>query len=236
MSAAMLFDFGGTLDADGVHWLDRFLAVYDRAAPGLRPRAAIRAAFDAVVAALATEADIGQCGFRELVRRHVAGQCRRLGIADPRLEALLARSFIEPAERHLARNCVLLAGLRRDGWRLALVSNFYGNLQTVCEESGLASLFDVVLDSALVGLRKPDPRFFTLALDRLGVEAHGAVFVGDSLDRDVRPARSVGMTTVWLCDDLEDRAAGGGLADVTIRELPELPGALVAYEAAEGLR
>ena len=229
MNGAILFDYGGTLDADGVHWLDRFFAIYDRVAPGFRSRDAIKRAFYDAVAAVEGATDIRSCGLRELVRRHVAEQCRRLDIADPALEARIARAFEEPAAWHLERNRGVLDRLHQDGWQLGVVSNFYGNLATICREFSLTPFLDVILDSAVVGLRKPDARFLALGLERLGASAADAFFVGDSLDRDIRPARSLAMKTVWLCDDLEDPNDGVGLVDVTIRELPEVIGVVAAF-------
>lgn len=57
---------------------------------------------------------------------------------------------------------------------------------------------DLVLSSAEEGLSKPDPRFFELALERAGCPAYQAAMVGDRLDNDMAPAKSLGMKTVWV--------------------------------------
>ena len=74
--------------------------------------------------------------------------------------------------------------------------------------SGLG--FDVVIESAVVGLRKPDPRIYELALSKLGVDAAEAVFL-DDLGINLKPARAMGMTTIKVSD--ADRALDE-LADV----------------------
>jgi len=108
---------------------------------------------------------------------------------------------------HLARNvwCRVGAGvgaaldrLRASGFRLAVVSNSEGTVEAMLEEVGLRHHFETVLDSAVVGLVKPDPRIFMLALDRLGVSASEAVMVGDSPSADVGGARSAGLRAALL--------------------------------------
>jgi putative hydrolase of the HAD superfamily len=67
----------------------------------------------------------------------------------------------------------------------------------------LARLFDVVVESAVVGLRKPDPRIYELVCARLEVEPAAAVFL-DDLGVNLKPARALGMTTIKVVD--ADRA------------------------------
>jgi hypothetical protein len=86
----------------------------------------------------------------------------------------------------------------RERYRIGIVSNFYGNLQAVCDEAGLTPSITAAVDSTLVGYKKPDPRIFQAALDALRASAAEAVFVGDSLRRDMAGAREMGMRHVWL--------------------------------------
>ena len=86
-------------------------------------------------------------------------------------------------------------------YRLGVVSNFYGNLATVCNDLGLRPHLNVMVDSTDLGWTKPDPRLFRHALDALGVDPARAVFVGDSLSRDMAGARAVGMAHIWLVGD-----------------------------------
>jgi HAD superfamily hydrolase (TIGR01509 family) len=108
---------------------------------------------------------------------------------------------------HLARNvwCRVGAGveaalvrLRAAGCRLAVVSNSEGTVEAMLEEVGLRRHLETVLDSAVVGLVKPDPRIFQLALSRLGVSPSQAVHVGDSPSADVEGARAAGVRAVLL--------------------------------------
>jgi HAD superfamily hydrolase (TIGR01509 family) len=234
MVPAVLFDYGGTLDSDGVHTLDRFHAIYETLGPQAPPRPRVKEAFYAADALIERDSEVGSWGLGTLVRRLVAAQFRVLGLADHALEERVARAFIDPCEVMLGRNRSILASLRARGFRLGIVSNFYGNLQAICDEFDLAAEIGVALDSAVVGLSKPDPRFFALALERLGAAPADAVFVGDSLERDLRPAKAVGMRTIWLRDDLEDPCHEPDLVDLTIGSLSELPPALSAWWPGSG--
>jgi putative hydrolase of the HAD superfamily len=63
---------------------------------------------------------------------------------------------------------------------------------------GIADLFSVVALAPQVGVEKPNPGIFRHALDQAGVPASRAVYVGNRLDTDIRPARAIGMRTVWM--------------------------------------
>lgn len=108
---------------------------------------------------------------------------------------------------HMARNvwCRIGDGVRdslqrlRDaGLKLAVVSNSEGTVEAMLEEVGLRPLLDTVVDSAVVGVAKPDPRIFDLALERIGVPARDAVMVGDSPTADVDGARAAGIRAALL--------------------------------------
>ena len=92
-----------------------------------------------------------------------------------------------------------LASLRRLGLRLVVVSNSNGTLRAKLERLGLLSAFDLVMDSFELGVEKPDPAIFRLALERLGAEATSTLHVGDFFHIDVVGARAAGLQA-WLID------------------------------------
>jgi HAD superfamily hydrolase (TIGR01509 family) len=91
-----------------------------------------------------------------------------------------------------------LERLRAIATRLAVVSNANGLLHAVMERIGLARFFDVMLDSHLEGVEKPDPRLFSLALERAGARAETTLHVGDFYSIDVLGARAAGLRAVLL--------------------------------------
>ncbi len=91
-----------------------------------------------------------------------------------------------------------LARFRRAGLRLAVVSNANGTVRLLLGRLGLLDAFEAVLDSAVEGVEKPDPRLFRLALERLGAQPAEAVHVGDLYYVDVVGARAAGLRAVLL--------------------------------------
>jgi len=223
--AAILFDFGGTLDSDGQHWLTRFLALYDAAGFDI-PRPEITRAFNHAVEACYADARVALSGLRFLVDFHVHLQFEALSIDDPKKERLLAEEFRWGCEGFLHDRHRLLTRLKR-AFRLGVVSNFYGNLRTVLDEARLSDLFEVIIDSNVVGVRKPDPRIFGLGLAALRLEGSEVIFVGDSYDRDVLPAMEAGMRAIWLKDEsrgpeMDGKGVPSGASISRLTDLEEL--------------
>jgi putative hydrolase of the HAD superfamily len=87
---------------------------------------------------------------------------------------------------------------RAAGCAAGVISNSNGSVRSIMEETGLAAYLDVILDSAVVGVEKPDPRIFRLALAEARVEPAEAVYIGDLYSVDVLGARAAGMEAVLL--------------------------------------
>lgn len=88
--------------------------------------------------------------------------------------------------------------LRAKGYRLGVVSNAEGRVARDLESAGYRGLFETVVDSHLVGVAKPDPEIFRIALGRMSVAADSAVFVGDVPSVDVAGAASAGIAPLLL--------------------------------------
>jgi len=129
-----------------------------------------------------------------------------------------------------------LQALSEAGYKLAVVSNAWGTVAQWLEQHGICSVTGngmarvaAVIDSHLVGVEKPDPRIFQLALDALRVAPERSLYVGDTIKFDVNGALAAGLHPVHvdpygLCD--------GGHSH--IRSLEELTRQLVTEPAAEG--
>jgi FMN hydrolase / 5-amino-6-(5-phospho-D-ribitylamino)uracil phosphatase len=217
----VLFDFGGTLDADGVHWSPRFHTAY-RAAGGVLDFATFDPIFRASDEAVATLPDIRRLGFRDAI---VALARLLVGRLPDRVDpAAIAERVHGEAVSVVSRNRPVLERLGRR-FRLGVVSNFTGNLQPCLEELGLAKFFLAASDSTLVGWNKPDARIFAHTLAILGVPAETAWMVGDNFDADIRGAASVGLRTCWIAP--ADRPVPAGLVpSARIQRLPDIEGVL----------
>src|SRR5262249_12943708 len=86
-----------------------------------------------------------------------------------------------------------LERLKSRGFKLGIVSNAEGQIEGDSRRFGLAPFFDVTIDSHVVGVAKPDPRIFQIALERLGVAPEEARFAGDIYSIDVIGARAAGI-------------------------------------------
>jgi HAD superfamily hydrolase (TIGR01509 family) len=204
----VLLDFGGTLDADGVHWSPRFHAAY-RAAGGTLEFATFEPIFKSSDQALARLPGIAGLGFRAAIEAQARLLMELLpdgGRVDP---AAVARRLHGDALAVVRRNEPVLERLARR-YRLGIVSNFTGNLEPCLDELGLAKLFAVISDSTVVGWSKPDPRIFRHTLAALRAPAERAWMVGDNFEADIRAAAALGMRTCWLAPP--ERPAPAGLA------------------------
>ncbi|HEX5962804.1 MAG TPA: HAD-IA family hydrolase [Gemmatimonadales bacterium] len=157
----------------------------------------------------------------------------RLGGVPParmaELRECLARMH---RERHLwcsvrERTHESLRRLRDAGLRLGIVSNSDGRVGQALEAAGLREYFDVVIDSKLVGIEKPNPAIFRAALDALGVTAQEALYVGDLYEVDILGAQAAGMEAVLLSSSslLPERACrtAASIDDLVNTLLPARP-------------
>ncbi len=192
---AVLFDFGGTLDANGIPWKERVIALLQKEGVQ-RPNEELTQAFyqadDSLVGTISPSFSFQQT-VEQLIQRFLQILC----IEDDLLSQNISRRFIQETLTQISTNATFLAELSHR-YRLGIVSNFYGNLATVCQGVGLSPFFMVTIDSVTVGYSKPDPKIFSVALTNLQTSQGQAVFIGDSLSRDMAGARNVGMSHIWL--------------------------------------
>lgn len=219
MRGVVLFDFGGTLDADGERWSVRFHRAY-RAAGGRLGFARFEDAFRESDRVLAGLPDIRGMGLRPMIEAQAGVLLPLLGERPPRDPAPIVDAFHAELVATVRRNRPLLEGLA-DRYRLAVVSNFSGNLDHCLADLELVPLFTVAVDSGRVGIEKPDPRIFAIALDALGAPAESAWMVGDSFEADIRPAAALGLATCWVAPP-ERPLPAPGIATARVGRLTDL--------------
>ncbi|HME29290.1 MAG TPA: HAD family hydrolase [Pseudolabrys sp.] len=223
----LLFDFGGTLDADGVAWKERFHALYrseglDMAGDAFAP--AFYAADDPLVGGLSPRTDLS--GTVQALTANLESELARCCVGRDRIKIdsssdrgrRVVSGFLSDALATFERNRPVLKALS-ERYQLGIVSNFYGNLEAVCQSAGLCSFFKVIVDSYCVGAEKPDPAIFRAALERLGATPEKTVFIGDSLRRDREGARRTGMRFIRIApldvqDAQADRQAESAVTDL----------------------
>jgi len=155
---------------------------------------------------------------------------RRLGLDPAGLDPAAVPTLLDAHRRELSRAIVfpahhgsLLRALREQ-YRLAVVSNFdyTPTALGVLEREGIAHLFDAILVSDEVGWRKPKALIFETALERLGIAAAEALFVGDRIDADVAGAQAAGLGSVWINPAAIPLPPDASPPDFEVRDLAEL--------------
>lgn len=228
MTAGYIFDYGATLDTGGQHWGRALWHAYERHHVPVS-EAHFREAYVYAERTLGSQRIIMPTDtFRTTLETKLRLQLDYLGglshhspltaYLSPLLEDLYAST-----REQTARSRDVLLQLKALV-PLALVSNFYGNLHVVLREFGLDQLFCAVIESAVVGVRKPDPRIFLMGAEALQLDPSQVTVVGDSLSKDILPARRAGCQTVWLKGEgwTKDEEAMASEADRIIRSLDEL--------------
>lgn len=227
----IIFDYGGTLDNCGDHWavvireayaclplhelpLELFCKAYVYAERELAAKQYVKPDYDFRSLMLVK----GRLELEELRRLSV-------GVDDDDIQRF-AGIIADYTDAH-ARECIDSArpvlDYLSERYKLALVSNFYGNLETVLRTYNLLHYFPIVIESAAVGVRKPDPAIFRLGVDALGCRPEEVLVVGDSVSKDILPARSIGCETLRICGRPWFYEKGGETPGKCIKNLEEIP-------------
>ena len=224
---AILFDFGGTLDSNGIHWRDRFYQIYSNFGVSVSREAFANAYYDADDN-LHIRHRLEGADLEKTLTCQISDVLKALGAGSDDLVEKIRDRFISDSRKFLAVNRILLEKLKKR-FKLAIVSNFYGNLESVLEGENLLDMFEFVADSGREGVVKPSPRIFRRALDAISVRPSQALMVGDSIERDMRGAESLGMPHAWLCGDRSPQGlspcCGQCMILKNLGELPEKLGA-----------
>ena len=223
---AILFDLGGTLD--GRHgWRDRFHRLLpDAGIACTRDQRA--AAFDYAESRSHAEPSMATSELRHMLTCHVGWQLEFLGRRPAGTVRQIVDSFIGDVYQAAAVNRAVLAELAGCGFKLGVVSNGCGNTAGLCEEYGFAETLAIMVDSHRFGAAKPDPSIFRHALSLIASAPERTAFVGDSLDRDIDPAKTLGMHTFWIAGR-DARLARR--ADAILDSVADLPAALDRWSA-----
>lgn len=201
MDKGIIFDFGGTLDTNGVHWSVKFLETYKKF--GLKftteqyNNAYVKA--DEELKRISYSIKEYKALLYEQTRLHLM-YINPIGYGKSELENIASKinnEIYEDVENCLKKSIKAFEILKKD-YKLGIVSNFYGNLERICEDIGFAKYIDVMIDSQVVGIEKPHPGIFSLALEKLKVKPENTFVIGDSYERDIVPSKILGCKTIWL--------------------------------------
>ncbi|MBQ4147565.1 MAG: HAD family hydrolase [Prevotella sp.] len=209
MVKAIIFDFGGTLDTHGDHWSKVMWRAYLN--NGILQETLVDDFRKAYVYAERT------LGNGHIIRSNYTFKLTLDVKIRLQLEYLITHQVLEITDKkifqdihtqlhqQLYADVLQTVGKSREylipivtQYPTALVTNFYGNMQMVLREMHIDMFFQHVVESAVVGIRKPDPAIFQLAIDQLGVSPEDILVVGDSMKNDILPAKQCGCQTCWF--------------------------------------
>ena len=123
----------------------------------------------------------------------------------------------------LKENKLVLEHLKQKGYPMVLVSNFYGNINQVLKDAGIDGYFEDVIESAVVGVRKPNPAIFALGVCALDLPASQVLVVGDTYGKDIVPAHKLGCHTLWIKGlQWEEKKVDESIPDGIIKKLSEM--------------
>ena len=226
----LIFDYGGTLDSEGRHW--SYILREGLKSAGIESGDdSWKDAYVFAERALAKERIIlAQDTFRDVMLKKIGIEISRLvetgaiALSENEKAECIAKAA-EYCYRYAA-NCIersRKALEELEGFKMVLVTNFYGNMHSVLKDFKL-NFFKDIVESSCVGVRKPDPQIYRLGVESLGIAADNTVVIGDSYDKDIIPASSIGCKTIWLKGEgwgnpPEDTSA----ADAVITSISQLP-------------
>ena len=123
----------------------------------------------------------------------------------------------------LQENKQVLEHLKQAGYPMVLVSNFYGNINQVLKDAEIDGYFKEVIESAVVGVRKPNPAIFALGVCALDLPASQVLVVGDTYGKDIIPAHKLGCHTLWIKGlQWEEKKVDESIPDGIIKKLSEM--------------
>ena len=198
----VLIDFGGTIDTDGRHWYKVFKQAYSCVAPAIED-ALLRQAYVYAERTLGKNPIINsQFTFYKTLETKLSLQTDFLRENGCSVTEVQSKNILDCCYSVVTTNINKVARPELESLSercpLVLVTNFYGNMNSVLKEFGLDSYFTGIVESAVEGVRKPNPDIFRIAVNRLGVLPADTVMIGDSLSKDILPAMEVGCKSVWL--------------------------------------
>lgn len=199
----IIFDYGGTIDTNGVHWAEIIWEQYQNAACDIS-KELFRTAYVHGERTLAKNPIIEPTDtFATLLKKKTAIQFEYLKKEQNcnNLNSMMCKQIAEGCYNKVLDTLHTTRGILErlsEKYPMVLVTNFYGNMPTVLQEFGLHRYFSAIIESSVVKLRKPDPALFALGVKQLGMPSEEIVVIGDSYKKDIYPSSTLGCKTIWV--------------------------------------
>ncbi|HEV7380168.1 MAG TPA: HAD family hydrolase [Dyadobacter sp.] len=229
MIKGVLIDYGGTIDTNGLHWGSVLWDAYQKFDVGIT-KEQFSKAYSFGERSLAINPIIKPShSFYDTLELKIEQQFQFLKENGSDLPHELIKSIAKEC------NDFALATVRKakpvlqelaNQYPVILVSNFYGNINRVLEVFEIESFFQEIIESAVVKVRKPDPKIYQLGVEALGLTPEECVVIGDSFTKDIVPAKTIGCKAIWInvagWEDTTVNHAGPYQADAEIKDFSEV--------------
>ena len=225
----IIFDYGGTIDSNGEHWFEVLWKAFSSLNLPVS-KEVYKEAYIYGERALALNPLIRpEHTFRDVLQIKFEQQFRCLFdqnilVSEEKYQSqvlLISEKCYSFAMRFTGKAAPVLQQLHTN-YPLVLVSNFYGNIASVLKDFSLFECFDSIVESSVVGVRKPDPEIFSIGVGRLALQPKEVVVVGDSYSKDIYPASQIGCKTIWIKGAGWDEKSDITVADAVIEDFEEL--------------
>lgn len=226
----IIFDYGGTLDTNSRHWSEVLWSKYEEYHVPVG-KADFREAYVygertlARIPLVKPEDNFHDvlCIKTKLQMEYLIEQGKLVQTDAMEYAVKIADSCYQYVLSVLEKTRPVVQSLSRK-YKLVLVSNFYGNIRSVLKDFELDDFFSDVIESSVVGVRKPDPAIYRLGVEVLKLPAENVLVVGDSFSKDMVPAKTVGCKVAWLKGEgWENEEIDESLPDIIITDLVCLP-------------
>lgn len=231
MVKGIIFDYGGTLDTRGNHWGKVLWHAYERQQVPVTEEQ-FREAYvyaertlgrNPIILPTYTFKKLLDVKLRlEMEYLFTKGNLTYDKNTYTKVELALLDDLYGQVRQTVAYSREVLMQLH-ERYPMVLVSNFYGNIEVVLQEFHLEGLFQKIIESAVVGIRKPDPQIFQLGVDALGLAPEEVMVVGDSMTKDIIPAKNIGCMTAWYKGEgWTDKQEDESIPNLVITDLQDL--------------
>ena len=200
----IIFDYGGTIDSRGVHWSEIIWNGYQIAQINVT-KEQFRECYVFAERDLARNPHIQpQHNFYDLLlikMRIELGYLAEQNLINTSIideKALIVAKYCYESARQCVEEARPTIEALYAKFPLVLVSNFYGNVESVLADFNLRHYFKTIVESAVVGVRKPDPHIFALGVEALGLTPKEVLVIGDSYKKDIVPAETIGCNVAWI--------------------------------------
>lgn len=220
----VIFDFGGTLDTNGIPLCQMFLEILKAEGFIINDKSYCNI-FEESEKYIKCNIDNISFDYKKLLKEQLAfiiSKLHLLGYENKYNRERFINEIIfeiwSEIKNNLSNSKEILETLKKR-YKLCLVSNFYGNLEEICVFLDFHQYFNVILDSTNTCIQKPHPGIFSIVLKKLNSLPEKTIVVGDSYEEDIVPSKIIGCKTIWLNKSKDVERANYESADYIITDL-----------------